>query len=575
MRSIYLKLTILTSIIATLQLTSFGQQLVIKNVNVIQVQSQTVLANQDVVIQGDRIVLIRSSVEEDVLDDVEIVDGRGMFLMPGMIDSHVHTDKWATGAAFSDSLLYTLNGVTTVMNLRGDEEVLAIRDSLRHRGNGGLHPDLYTSGPFINRPYFESPKEVVTEVSRQQQLGYDFIKMHGDLSVESFRHLHERARALDIQVIGHAPRNLGMDIVFEEGQHLAHAEEFLYTSFSPSRTALWKNALLVGAILSLALLLLLVIRPFVWFVRRRRGKTISRRDSVWLLSSVFLSLVLLFGFLLSVPPAAPFFLNSNIARLVMIAANATLFWQARRMYRSIRGSSGRRRFVYGGYFSLAAVVCILGIYWNYLTFLTTDSNVENVAQEVADSGIMVCPNFIAYKTIADSHYQERVRGFEEREEMNYLTPGNRSGFLNRNDPMEGIKAFIAPGFEKQVPLLMDLVGLLSQKEVPLLAGTDTGIYWIFPGVSMHEELALMKEAGVDAWSILASATINGARFLGREEEFGDIREGLRADLVLLNGNPIEEITNISSIQGVMVRGRWLSYDDLTEMKQQILAERAD
>src|SRR6185369_7482921 len=97
-----------------------------------------------------------------------------------------------------------------------------------------LGPDLYTSGPFISdagiRP--PTPDEVEREVIAQKRLGYDFIKIHGDFSRESYHRLFVVARREGIRVIGHAPRNLGVEPMLEERQDaVAHAEEYLYAYF--------------------------------------------------------------------------------------------------------------------------------------------------------------------------------------------------------------------------------------------------------------------------------------------------------------------------------------------------------
>jgi imidazolonepropionase-like amidohydrolase len=102
--------------------------------------------------------------------------------------------------------------------------------------------------------------------------------------------------------------------------------------------------------------------------------------------------------------------------------------------------------------------------------------------------------------------------------------------------------------------------------IPFLAGTDTppGVY-IFPGFSLHEELQRFVAAGFTPVEALQTATINPAKFLGLESEMGTIEKGKRADLVLLDANPLEDIRNTQRIAGVVANGRYFSRADLDKM----------
>jgi imidazolonepropionase-like amidohydrolase len=95
---------------------------------------------------------------------------------------------------------------------------------------------------------------------------------------------------------------------------------------------------------------------------------------------------------------------------------------------------------------------------------------------------------------------------------------------------------------------------MYERGVPLVAGTDAPTPWIVPGPSLHDELKLLNEAGIPPLEVLKIATYNAARALRHEDEFGSIRPGLRADLILLSGNPLESIGNTRSIEVVIQNG---------------------
>jgi tetratricopeptide (TPR) repeat protein len=112
---------------------------------------------------------------------------------------------------------------------------------------------------------------------------------------------------------------------------------------------------------------------------------------------------------------------------------------------------------------------------------------------------------------------------------------------------------------------LKIVGALQRAGVGILAGTDTGNPWCFPGFSLHDELSLLVQAGLTPMEALQTATRNPARFMGREKELGTIESGKLADLVLLDANPLEAIGNTRKIDAVVCGGRLFSKTALAEM----------
>jgi hypothetical protein len=111
-----------------------------------------------------------------------------------------------------------------------------------------------------------------------------------------------------------------------------------------------------------------------------------------------------------------------------------------------------------------------------------------------------------------------------------------------------------------------LVGDMHRAGVSLLAGTDTNpINPLFPGWSLHEELALLVECGLTPMEALQTATLNPARYFGVLNELGTIEAGKAADLVLLDADPLEDIHNTQKIEAVVMRGRYYSRRDLDAM----------
>ena len=103
---------------------------------------------------------------------------------------------------------------------------------------------------------------------------------------------------------------------------------------------------------------------------------------------------------------------------------------------------------------------------------------------------------------------------------------------------------------------LSLVGRMDAAGVPIGAGTDTPIRLAIPGESLHRELELLVEAGLEPAEALAASVRAPARFMGIEDTLGRIAMGQLADLVLLEANPLEEIRNTRRIVGVVSRGRY-------------------
>src|SRR3984885_9856031 len=118
---------------------------------------------------------------------------------------------------------------------------------------------------------------------------------------------------------------------------------------------------------------------------------------------------------------------------------------------------------------------------------------------------------------------------------------------------------------------LEVVGAMQKSGVGILAGTDAGNPFCFPGFSLHDELGFLVQAGLSPMQALQTATINPARFLGQEKDLGTVETGKLADLVLLDANPLDEIGNTKKIAAVVSDGKLFSRAALDEMLAQVEA----
>ena len=122
-------------------------------------------------------------------------------------------------------------------------------------------------------------------------------------------------------------------------------------------------------------------------------------------------------------------------------------------------------------------------------------------------------------------------------------------------------AFAKKEFQKD----LELVAAMQKAGVGILAGTDTSNPLCMPGFSLHDELALLVKAGLTPMEALQTATLNPARFNNREKDLGTVEKGKIADLILLDANPLVDISNTQKIASVIYGGKLLLRADLDKM----------
>jgi hypothetical protein len=185
------------------------------------------------------------------------------------------------------------------------------------------------------------------------------------------------------------------------------------------------------------------------------------------------------------------------------------------------------------------------------------------------NGTWQCPTLtllrsIAYIDDASLTNDPRIK-YMPRWARQEWTPQNASNLYGQRSTAD--MAFAKKEFQKQ----LELVGAMQTAGVGILAGTDTSNAFCMPGFSLHDELGLLVKAGLTPMQALQTATLNPARFLGRERDLGTIEKGKIADLILLDSNPLEDISNTRKIASVIKGGTLLPRAALDDMLSQVEA----
>jgi imidazolonepropionase-like amidohydrolase len=421
------------------------------DVAVLPMDRERVLEHQTVVVRGSLIAAIGPGGSVAVPAGAARIDGRGKFLMPGLVDMHAHF-MGGTGApgdgAHRQFTWFLANGVTTARGLGGPAGYLATRD----RANRGevLAPMLYAAGGSIHGGSVHSPAEAARAVREAKAAGYDWIKTHGGISREAYDSMMAAARAAGIPVSGHVSHEYGLLHALESRQQVEHLDGYL--------------AVLAGD---------------------------SGKAGEW-----------------------------NDGQIVTDPAILARIDEAR---------------------------------------------IPAVVEATRRSGTCSGPTVALFKIVASGGSVEEMKRWPE---MRFVPPKMLEQFAQQVGQNGGPPAG-DPNARRFVAIRDRLVKALYDGGVPLLAGGDSPQFFLVPGFSLHREMEAFRDAGIPPYGVLEAATLNAARCLGREAEFGTVATGKRADLLLLDSDPRRDLARREGIAGVMTRGRWLDRDALARSLEEL------
>ena len=426
------------------------------DVNVVPLDSDRVLVHQSVLIRDGKIAVVGPDNSVKAPQGARVIDGKGRYLMPGLVDMHVHFVRPPTPGKNEDttfpqydelnerfSLLFVANGITSVRVLWGHRGVDEIRDQILH--HGVLGPTVYSTGPITDGdPPSHSGTRVVTTPEQARQAvrddianGYVATKVYDGLSLPVYQTIVEEARLHHFPVVGHVPYAVGVQQVIQSHQaSIEHADSFL-VDLQPDPS-----------------------------------------------------------------------------------------------------KAGEKQ----------------------INDLYKDARIESLprfAKEMKAADVWVCP------TVVTSEMDRKT----DVEEAKYLPPYLSAGFRKHYSDLQGVDGQAEMRYE------MAATRGLHDAGVSLLAGSDTFKPNVIPGFSLLKELNYFVQAGLTPYEAIKAATSDPARFLHQEQEFGTVAVGRRADLLLLNANPLEDVHNATKRAGVMVRGEWFPEEQLQE-KLKKLAHQA-
>ncbi len=177
---------------------------------------------------------------------------------------------------------------------------------------------------------------------------------------------------------------------------------------------------------------------------------------------------------------------------------------------------------------------------------------QKVFEKMASNNVTVTPTFYISKTLSEllstDHSQDSL--------LENIGPGIIATYQGRIERAKKSQSQGNNRYTKMNAVSKQMLKPMYEAGVPILAGSDAGPFnsYVYPGASLHGELALMVQKGLSPQQALSTSIINGPTFFGLEDIYCSIKQGRKADLIVLLKNPLEQIENTTSIQWVVKNG---------------------
>ncbi len=195
-----------------------------------------------------------------------------------------------------------------------------------------------------------------------------------------------------------------------------------------------------------------------------------------------------------------------------------------------------------------------------------EAKCQEVFRKFLENGTWFLPNLLAAET------DQTIRSEWRTDARLKYVPKSELKWWYEDE--KGTREFYGPSYPEIRKKRFEIVQAMNKAGVNLLAGSDCGIYGVFYGSGLHDELALLVEAGLTELEALQTATINAATYANRADSLGVIEEGRLADFVLLEANPLENIHHTQRIFALMANGQYFDRKSLDAVLEKVAREAA-
>ncbi len=185
-----------------------------------------------------------------------------------------------------------------------------------------------------------------------------------------------------------------------------------------------------------------------------------------------------------------------------------------------------------------------------------------------EAGVWVVPTQVLWETLYGTADLDSLRNLPE---LRYAPPAQVQQWISIHEGRLAEPDFDLDESRRLIAARMRILEALHDGGVKILMGTDAPQQFSVPGFSLHREVKRMVQAGMSPFEVLVTGTRNVGEYFANEDDFGTVAVGKRADLVLLSADPLQDIGNVDTIEGVMVAGRWLPRAEIDRRLQEIAA----
>ncbi len=201
-----------------------------------------------------------------------------------------------------------------------------------------------------------------------------------------------------------------------------------------------------------------------------------------------------------------------------------------------------------------------------LTDYVDENKISDAAHLTKESGVWNVPTQILFETMLGEKSAEELAAWPE---MQYVPRTMVENWKQGTRNMRNSQMYSPERAERFINIRRQLIKALHDEGAGIILGADAPQWWNVPGFAVHRELNTYIESGLTQYESLKTGTVNVARFFKIRDKAGTIEAGKWADMILLAGNPLDDIGNVSNIEGVMVRGEWMSNDELQGRLEEI------
>jgi hypothetical protein len=469
-------------------------------------ENDTTIPNTDILISNDRIKQIGKRLHTDG-SNVITLDGTNKYLMPGLADMHMHF--WGDSTALR---MYVANGVTTIKSMSGKPEYIEWRDQINLRKKIG--PQLYVSGPLMNdisflQPYVPLPVRFIffwSHVLLFSIITYTILRiaLRKRIKKHPKRLLLEFGCPLFTFLVVY-----GIEYCFVPSIQVAADGEVCVFSRDWEVRELVRKQKHIGYN---------SIKPYT---------SMTRSEFITMMEEAN---------------------KQNIPVVGHIPARVRIDDVIEYKMTGLAHVEELRYHFYKGYdFS-----------GNAIPFGQIDTTgLDEITNRLQKAGIFVTSTLVVCKEYIDR--QNNDSAFFGKPEFKYV-------------PSKTLELFKRHGFlpkeqypEKEYWLLTTMLKSCHKNGVMIILGTDSQWKNDVHGFAVHDELNLLVENGLSNYEALQAATRNAAISVNALNDWGTIKEGKRADLLLLDNNPLENIDNTRAIAGVLSNGKWFDRIELDKI----------